>query len=383
MAEESAPRPQAAEQKKKMRNWWIKTVLLLALIAFSVAVMFTLGDYVTENEVRQVGFREMLEGMSVPFFFAFLGMIALYIAIEFLKFSYLLKIYTGKWRVRTAMKTMLLGKYYDGVTPFASGGQPFQIYYLLKKKDIPKGAAAAVPLARLIVSLAVWCVFSLLVMCFAPDVLASSDVPAVSATVRIVAWFSVFLNLSFPVILGVLSFFPRFVMKLTAILIFLLKKMHIVKRKYAVTKKYVRGVKEYCIAIQTVLKKWKLLFPLLLMCIAETATTASIPFFAVAAIANVPMTGELYLQVVSLNIISQFSAYLIPTPGNTGAVETTGTIVFATVLITRPGVNAVLGWVILVWRFFTFYMYILSGIGLNAFEIARSAYRNRKAKKAS
>jgi hypothetical protein len=31
-----------------------------------------------------------------------------------------------------AFKTAVLGKYYDLITPFATGGQPFQIYYTNK-----------------------------------------------------------------------------------------------------------------------------------------------------------------------------------------------------------------------------------------------------------
>ena len=38
-------------------------------------------------------------------------------------------------------------------------------------------------------------------------------------------------------------------------------------------------------------------------------------------------------------------------------------------------------WIIIVWRFLTYYVYILTGIGINVFEIIRSAVRNRRAKK--
>ena len=44
-------------------------------------------------------------------------------------------------------------------------------------------------------------------------------------------------------------------------------------------------------------------------------------------------------------------------------------------------IDPVVGWVILVWRFLTYYIYILSGIGINVFEIIRDAVRNRRAEK--
>ncbi len=368
----------APQDRKRLRNWWIKTALLLILIGVSIAIMLTLGDYVAGDE--QIGFAEMVRGINLPLFFAFLGFILLYILVESAKYSYMLKRYTGKFRLRTAVKVMFLGKYYDGVTPFASGGQPFQIYYLYKKRDIPRGAAAAIPLARMSVSLFVWCLFALVLMSVAPNYLESSAHIAVSMTVRIVAWISIVLNLSFPLLFAVLSFFPKFTMKGMAFVIFLLKKMHIVKREYAVTKKYVHGVREYCTAMRELICKWYFLLPLLVLCLMETCINVCIPFFAVVSIANVPATADLLLQIACLNIISQFSAYLIPTPGNTGAVETTTSFVYASVLMARPGVSAVIGWVVLVWRFFTFYIYILSGIGINIFEIIRGAVRNRRAR---
>ena len=67
----------------------------------------------------------------------------------------------------------------------------------------------------------------------------------------------------------------------------------------------------------------------------------------------------------------------MPTPGNTGAMEAASTLVFSLV----TGIETVVGWVILVWRFLTYYVYILSGIGINIFEIIRGAVRNRRAAK--
>ncbi len=371
-------RPGAPQDKKSLRNWWIKTVLILALIGVSVAIMLTLGDYVAGD--GQIGFAEMVRGINLPLFFAFLGFILLYILVESLKYSYMLKMFSGKFRVRTAVKVMFLGKYYDGVTPFSSGGQPFQIYYLYKKRDIPRGAASAVPLARLMVSLFVWCLFALVLMSVAPNYLESSAHIAVSMTVRIVAWVSIVLNLSFPILFAVLSFFPHFTMKVMALIIFLLKKLHIVKRKYAVTKKYVYGVREYCKAMRVVLGKWFFLLPLIVLALMETCINVCIPFFAVVSIANIAPTADLLLQIACLNVISQFSAYLIPTPGNTGAVETTSTFVYTAALTAIIGNGSVIGWIVLIWRFFTFYIYILSGIGINIFEIIRSAVRNRRAR---
>ncbi|MFR3347348.1 MAG: lysylphosphatidylglycerol synthase domain-containing protein [Christensenellales bacterium] len=51
----------------------------------------------------------------------------------------------------TALKTAILGKYYDFITPLGSGGQPFQIVYLSTQKKIPIGPATSIPLSGMIV----------------------------------------------------------------------------------------------------------------------------------------------------------------------------------------------------------------------------------------
>lgn len=362
--------------KSVMRKWWLKTIFLLVLIAVSVVIMFGIGNLLAEEGTTQVGFSTLLQIVNWPFFALLLGVVLLYMIVESSKYAYLLKVYTGKFRPRVAIKTMFLGKYYDGVTPFASGGQPFQIFYLYKKNDIPKGAAAAIPLARTVVSLSVWCIFALLLMCFAPDFLHTSGNVTVNRTIQVIAWISIFVNLSFPVLLGALAFFPHAMMRATAALVRLLWKLHIVKRKEIVMKKYVTMMRDYSASMRMIFKKAYLLIPLLAISLVESLITASMPFFVVVAVADIPMTATLYLQVLCLNVISQFSAYLIPTPGNTGAVETTTSFIFITV----SGIDHVVGWVILIWRFLTFYLYILTGIGINIFEIVRSAVRAKRAR---
>ena len=55
-------------------------------------------------------------------------------------------------------------------------------------------------------------------------------------------------------------------------------------------------------------------------------------------------------------------------------MEATGSLIFSTVTSIQP----MLGWVVLVWRFFTYYIYILSGIGISIFEVIRDAVRQKR-----
>ncbi len=356
--------------QKNARLWWIKTVLLLVLVAVSIAMLLTLGDYLTGEENPQLSLKQLLQTISYPLLLLLLGVIVVYILVESAKYAYLLKVYTGKFRFPVAVKTMLLGKYYDGITPLSTGGQPFQIYYL-HKKEISRGAATATPIVKYIVSIFFLTALSITLLILTPRYIAKN---AVNVTVLIISWVSLALNLSLPITIILFSIFPTPCKKIIARIVNLLTKLHIVKKPYTAKAKYVRELTEYSAALKMSFKKFYKFLPLCLLCILESVLYVTIPFFVVIAIGNVEPTVPLMIQLACLVIITRYTALLVPTPGNTGAAEAAGSLVFITV----QGIGSVVGWVLLVWRFLTYYMYILSGIGLNIFEIVRGAVKRRK-----
>ena len=52
------------------------------------------------------------------------------------------------WKV--ARRTVLLGRYYDNITPAAVGGQPFQMVYMRKNSGLSKGASTSIPVCGMI-----------------------------------------------------------------------------------------------------------------------------------------------------------------------------------------------------------------------------------------
>ena len=71
-----------------------------------------------------------------------------------------------------------------------------------------------------------------------------------------------------------------------------------------------------------------MLIPLILISILETLLYLSLPFFAVIAISGAAPTAELLIQIWCLTAMSFYAASLVPTPGNSGALETASTFDF-------------------------------------------------------
>ncbi len=374
---ENAAQKKKQEEKRKKRMWWIKTALLIALIGLSIYTLFPITKGITGENA--VGFVDMVKGANLPFFLVLLLVIVLYILSDSFQYSYILKTSTGKFRFKSSVKVALLGKYYDAVTPLGTGGQPFQIYYL-HKKDIPKGIATAVPLVKYTFSTFAKGILSVIFFAIAYVILPYDVVhnPGFTA-IYVLAWVSMVVNMVIPVIMIFGSLFPKAGKKLIIRIIALLTKMHIVKRKYKVTKKYVNEMSEYRRSLKEILKRWWIIIPLLIFAIATALINFSIPFFTVTALANTTPTWHLWAQMFCGGLLAYYSASLLPTPGNSGGIEATSMLVFASILLSLSA--PVSAWIIIVWRFLTYYVYILTGIGINVFEIIRSAVRNRRAKK--
>ena len=207
-----------------------------------------------------------------------------------------------------------------------------------------------------------------------------ADLPseAVTITIRVLAWVFLGINALLPLGIVLFSIYPKFFKKLIVLFVKGLAKLHIVKNRYTVTMKFVREMSEYSATMKMMFRHFFRFSPLFLISIFECILYVLIPFFIVIAIGNVTPSVELALQISCLVMISRYSAILIPTPGNSVAAEATSSLVF----ISITGIDSVIGWVVLLWRFFTYYLYLLTGIGFNIFEIIRGAVRNKRARNA-
>ena len=143
LSETDAQTAAAQPAKKPLNVKRIKSVLwnvfLVAVIA--VGIISLLGV------VKEIGhdgssFGEVMRGASPLFFVVLAAVVAAGMALDVAKFCIIGKTVTGKYRLGASIKTNFLGKYYDAVTPFATGGQPMQIYYL-NTKGISGGNSSA------------------------------------------------------------------------------------------------------------------------------------------------------------------------------------------------------------------------------------------------
>ena len=117
---------------------------------------------------------------------------------------------TGKHRPYLSLKTAILGKYYDNITPLGSGGQPFQIYYLTKG-GVPGAESMYLPVASFFLNQ-----LAFLILCIMAFIVNSvtqgapvSNAGTAGKTLLIMAYIGAVFSISIPVAIFIASFLPK------------------------------------------------------------------------------------------------------------------------------------------------------------------------------
>ena len=346
---ESADGEMRPVEPPKRKRKWLWNLILVVLIGLGIYSMFGISGEINGGGMS---FAEALSRIDAVGLVLLLAVILLTMTADCCKFLTVNKAVLGKFRPLVALKTSFLGKFYDGVTPFSSGGQPMQIYYMTTK-GVSAGASSAVVLIRYFGSMFAFTLFGITFM-VAGTALNVLDGVSGRTLLMVFGWVGLVLNCLLPLFILFFVLFPRFARKLTGGLIFLGWKLHIVKHKERAMRRALRTVQDFIDCFRLIARRplWLALF--LVSCFAENALTLSTPYFVMNAL-SCDLEG-MFFAVMALNVFTTFGGSFIPTPGSSGVIEGMGVLAFSV------AAGATLAWSVFFWRFSVYYIYI--GIGL-------------------
>lgn len=279
--------------------------------------------------------------------------------------SYLIRQSTGRWRFGLAYKTAEIGRYYDCVTPMATGGQPFQITYL-KKRGMPLHTSLSTPLAKYVFNQIAWVIISLICLIvsftnknFGTFVSVTSILGFVLSSVMlfIIVFLSVCKSLGRKIVVKVLR---------------LLQKVKIVKNYDKQYERITKYISDYQDVMKQYAKSPKDFLVMLFFSILKLFFNYSIPFFVVK-IFMPNVAGDMFFNLFVMTTLVDLSSSFFPLPGGTGLNE----ISFSAAFIAVMGPTQYLVYVLLAWRFFSYYIYLLQGICILSYDVA---YGNKKYK---
>lgn len=339
----------------KMKHSWKKIVFFLIFVFINVAVIVATAssEFGNSSEAAELSEIRINWWLFVPAVACFIVAIVLdvyrYVLMmlkmpEYAKKSKkeLRKERGHIWMV--ARRTVLLGKYYDSITPAAIGGQPFQIYYMRKHSGLSKGESVSIPLVGMVSNQIGFLIIAIIFFLFSGIIYTK---PALMLT----AWFGLLFFAFWPLMIGGVSYFPKATTNFLKWITKILAKIHIVKDREKAFKVIEKEIMEYAKSVKMILKERGLFIKVVIMSILFNALIMSIPFFVLTAFG-----GNMdFLECFTLSIAVTSAVYFIPTPGNAGAAEGTFFLVFSSLS------TGYVFWAMLFWRFFSYYIYIIIG----------------------
>lgn len=262
--------------------------------------------------------------------------------------------YNSEYTLKKAFKLQIIVNFFNAITPFATGGQPYEVYSINKEKIKMTDATNIVIQNFIVYQIALVLLGTIAVVYnYFFHLFPSNSILKNLITLGFIINFFVIVGLF------IISYAKKINKFLLKIIITLLSKLKVVKNKEEVIKKYNDYLKEFHVGASKLLENKKEFFLMILYHLISLCALYLIPLVLLFGMGNYTSINgaESILTSAYVMIIGSF----VPIPGGTGGLEY-GFVKFYGNFIKGSSLNAIM----LLWRFITYYFgMILGAIFLN------------------
>lgn len=336
------------QQSKKKRILNVVFLLLnLAILAAIFAWQFTSEETVSFADLltSKLNWWWLIIAIAVFMLVNFIDASRVYIAI---------KKVTGRSRPWLSYKSVICCRFYDSITPLATGGQPFQVFYL-NKRGLNASSATSVPLAKYIYSQITFVIMSAIILICSSGIVFSVEISPVVLTL---CYIGLGLNMLLVLAIFFLSISKKVAPRMMFGILKMLKWMHIIKDSRALFKKVMRIVKEYVSTFRMFMSSGWLAFSEFLLSILYNIFLYSLAFIVYCIFC--PFDINLWYTFFVLQLVCDLAISFIPLPGGAGTAELSFQSVFYS-FYAAAGATNVLAWAVLFYRILTYYGYLIQG----------------------
>lgn len=340
------------------------TITFIVLVLGVLAFTFYKDFFAPSAEKVSVSWKDLIGNFKSTWFYLIFALFALFMSYvcKGAKLSVICKSQTGKWHFKTCFQTGIIGHYYNNVTPWSVGGQPFEIYHL-SKHGVHGGVAASMPIIAFFFSQ-----LGFVILGIASYVLLTTNALGIEeefivqfpTVFNVLAIVGLVTCIAMPALVLLFSMMPRIGAAMVAFFVNLGGKLKIIKNPEKTRYKTLKTIVHNSACIKIFAKKPSALISTLLLGIGETFAQCSIAYFTLKLFGydNESAHGLLeWLQIVQLSILLYSSISIIPTPGNSGAADLSFYMLFA-VGVRFAGLAFV---AMVLWRIISYYSYIVIG----------------------
>lgn len=317
------------------------SILVLLVVTFLV-LYFTLKDN------YQAILHEIIHINKVWFLVAFL----LVFGYWFLK-TIVIQNLTNKieknFSFKQALKLVLETNFFHAITPFATGGQPYQIYYL-KKANIKLTDASNIVIQNFIIyQIALIFLGTLAVLSnYCLNLFPNNHFLRYLVTLGFICNFLVIVGLF------ILTSAKKINQKIMKFIVKILTKIKVVKNKEEVINRFQKSLDDFHNGKKILLQDKKNFIKLILIDVFALVCQYAIPLALLFGIGDYT-SMNLFTTLVASSYVMLIGSF-VPIPGGTGGLEY-GFIVFFGYFIN----SSVLSAVMLLWRFITYYFALILG----------------------
>ncbi|WP_432403356.1 lysylphosphatidylglycerol synthase transmembrane domain-containing protein [Wukongibacter sp. M2B1] len=241
----------------------------------------------------------------------------------------------------------LATQFFNGITPFSSGGQPMQIYYMTRK-NIDIHNATNICIQSLTVHQIVLVCINIIVIVY-----QSTTGFLANPVNKKLMWLGFGVNLAILLAFYAVSYMPRFNYFISNTILEFLHKVRVVKDVQRQRRKLERFISEYHISTENLLNNKMDFLCAILYTFLKLIAFNSIVYFIIR---STGMSGISYITAMMSSISVISVAAVIPSPGASGGAEY-AFLMFFGAYMGRAEVIAIM----LVWRFVTYYLGLIVG----------------------
>lgn len=351
----------AEQAKKKKRGKIALYIVYGALTVFVLVLILSL------NNIGEI--LDTLATAHVGYVFAALGMLLLYLALSPLSLCMLTRSRKNKISFGKTYVIGMTEHFFNGITPFSTGGQPFQAYSYARS-----GVKVSESTSLLIMNFLVMMIASNIFAACALFYFTRFALNAAMTVVAIVGFSINFAVLLCTVVIATSKTVRRFLMWCVRLLC---KIKFIGKFLKPQEEKLAAYFEQVQIVFKDLAKKPITFTGCLVAKLAAFAAQYAITFFIIRAL-HIDVGWDQMFFVMCGTAFATTMCVFLPTPGASGGVELAFAMVFSSIIgtSTEPGSVAYGG--MLMWRLMTYYLAMLISLMFYlGFEIQYNVARRR------
>lgn len=286
--------------------------------------------------------------VAIIFYFAFIALRAyvIYRSVDDKK----------KLSLQEAIKHNIITQFFNGITPFSTGGQPMEIY-MLTEHNISVAKATSVTIANFMFYQTALVIYGIIVVIYNLIFNLFPNAPALNNLTTL----GFIVNIFVIIILYIITLSKKTTQLIINALINILVSLRIVKDKEKLQEKLNKKLIEFHSSAKMLRKNKKLFISGIIINFISLSFFYAIPLFIVYGFND--FTSINIKQTITASAYIYIIGSFVPIPGASGGIEY-GFIKFFGNFFKTATLNALL----LVWRFITYYLGMIVGAVLLSIE---------------